>query len=134
MQSSLTVLVEFEQSDYFVCEDVQLLMVCAVITGGNIFSFTLETGTSGTAIGTCRVVVMYPWSYLHVITAGEDYLEVNKVIVGDSLPCVNITIVDDMDRESCENFSVVLSTSDPNVILSLSTSTITIYDNEGLIL
>ena len=52
-------------------------MVCAVITGGNIFSFTLETGTSGTAIGTCRGVVMYPWSYLHIITAGEDYLEVN---------------------------------------------------------
>ena len=74
MQSSLTVLVEFEQSDYF---DVQLLMVCAVITGGNIFSFTLETGTSRTAIGTCRGVVMYPSSYLHIITAGEDYLEVN---------------------------------------------------------
>ena len=60
---------------------------------------------------------------------------VSQVIVGDSFPCVNITIVDDMDRESCENFTVVLSTSDPSVtILSPSTSTVIIYDNEGLLL
>ena len=48
---------------------------------------------------------------------------------------MNITIVDDMDRESCENFTVVLSTSHQSVIiLSPSTSTVIIYDNEGLLL
>ena len=49
---------------------------------------------------------------------------------------MNITIVDDMDVESCdENFTVVLSTSDPSVtLLSLRISTVTIFDNDGLLL
>ena len=57
----LTVQVQLEQAEYNVCEGVGVLTVCAVVTGGSfISSFTLATGTSGTATGTNQVFLMNP--------------------------------------------------------------------------
>ena len=71
---------------------------------------------------------------MNVVVALEDYEDVSVEVVGEQPPCLSITIEDDMERESCdETFTVVLSSSDPNVmIISPNTSTVTIYDNEGL--
>ncbi|CAI8042442.1 hypothetical protein GBAR_LOCUS23568 [Geodia barretti] len=103
-----------ELAEYNVCEGVGSLMVCAAVTGRTVTSsFTLATNP-GTA------------------TAPEDYEDVSLEVVGEQIPCLSITIKDDMERESCdETFTVVLSTSDPSVIIvSPNTSTVTIYDNE----
>ncbi|CAI8042440.1 hypothetical protein GBAR_LOCUS23568, partial [Geodia barretti] len=110
------IIVQMELAEYNVCEGVGSLMVCAAVTGRTVTSsFTLATNP-GTA------------------TAPEDYEDVSLEVVGEQIPCLSITIKDDMERESCdETFTVVLSTSDPSVIIvSPNTSTVTIYDNEGL--
>ncbi|CAI8048180.1 Disintegrin and metalloproteinase domain-containing protein 8, partial [Geodia barretti] len=110
------VIAQMELAEYNVCEGVGSLMVCAAVTGGTVtssFTFTLATNP-GTA------------------TAPEDYEDVSVEVVGEQIPCLSITIEDDMERESSdETFTVVLSTSDPSVIIvSPNTSTVTIYDNE----
>ncbi|CAI8042439.1 hypothetical protein GBAR_LOCUS23568, partial [Geodia barretti] len=108
------IIVQMELAEYNVCEGVGSLMVCAAVTGRTVTSsFTLATNP-GTA------------------TAPEDYEDVSLEVVGEQIPCLSITIKDDMERESCdETFTVVLSTSDPSVIIvSPNTSTVTIYDNE----
>ncbi|CAI8043858.1 hypothetical protein GBAR_LOCUS24343 [Geodia barretti] len=69
---------------------------------------------------------------VNLCLAPEDYEDVSLEVVEEQIPCLSITIEDDMERESCdETFTVVLSTSDPSVIIvSPNTSTVTIYDNE----
>ena len=47
------------------------------------------------------------------------------------MQCVNITIVDDNITERTEDFSVVLSTNDTQVIIDISFAEIFIADNDG---
>ena len=51
---------------------------------------------------------------------------------GDPVPCLNIPIIDDSSMESCETFTISLSSSDSHVILSPAEETVTIYDDEGI--
>ena len=44
---------------------------------------------------------------------------------------VSIPIIDDSVVESDEQFTVVLSSSDPNVLTSVNQATVTIVDNDG---
>ena len=60
-------------------------------------------------------------------------MAVSEVIIGDTSPCLSINILDDMERESCDQtFTVSLTTSNSSVTLFQHTATVTIYDNEGL--
>ena len=43
--------------------------------------------------------------------------------------CVNISIVDDMAFEDDEDFIITLSTSDPNVLISVDEISVTIIDD-----
>ena len=45
--------------------------------------------------------------------------------------CVNVTIMDDNALEGNQTFSVILSTSNPNVMLRTNVTTITIIDNDS---
>lgn len=46
--------------------------------------------------------------------------------------CLDITILDDADAvEGNQTFTVTLTTSDPDVLLSAVVTTITIRDNDG---
>lgn len=72
--------------------------------------------------------------YCH-LPVGEDYQTNSRTVnfeTGDDPPCLNVVIVDDSERESCETFALQLSTSDSHVSLSPATVTATIYDDEGL--
>ena len=65
----------------------------------------------------------------------EDYLPTSEdaTFTTGSPPCLTVTIVDDQQRESCDQtFTLVLTTSDPAVTVSRATATVTIYDDEGL--
>ena len=69
--------------------------------------------------------------------AGSDYTAVStdEVFVPSSdtnaMQCVNITIEDDKALEGDETVIVALTTSDPNVMLKMNVTTITIMDDDG---
>ena len=51
----------------------------------------------------------------------------------DRVQCVNISILDDTEIEVVEYFRVLLSTSDPDVILNTSTARVAIQDTVSLL-
>ena len=69
--------------------------------------------------------------------AGGDYISAISAetftsgSMGGAARCVNISIIDDRALEDNETFTVVLTTSDPDVILGTSRTTVTITDNDG---
>ena len=75
-----------------------------------------------------------PSVYLVSPTASNDYTAVTAQLVFQStvtLQCRSIPITDDTILENDEVFSVQLSTLDQDVILTFSTATVTIEDNDG---
>ena len=69
--------------------------------------------------------------------AGSDYTAVStdEVFVPSSdtnaMQCVSITIEDDEALEGDETFIVILTTSEPIVMLEMNETTIAIMDNDG---
>ena len=51
----------------------------------------------------------------------------------DRVQCVNISILDDAEIEVVEYFRVLLSTSDPDIILNTSTARLAIRDTVSLL-
>ena len=75
---------------------------------------------------------------IHLQTAaGMDYIAPNSTTLtftmesSDQPQCVTLNIVDDNALEYTENFTVSLATFDNSVELLYTTSTITIFDNDG---
>lgn len=71
---------------------------------------------------------------MNLASAGSDYNSAVRFLTSPSggIECLNITIIDDsVALEGNESFMVVLSTSDPYVVLGNSQQVITIIDNEG---
>ena len=63
-----------------------------------------------------------------------DYVPMNQLLTFQSnvLMCANVTITDDSVVEDVEVFQVILSSSDPDVIIGTNgTAAITILDNDG---
>lgn len=50
----------------------------------------------------------------------------------NSTQCVDIEIVDDVIHESSEFFNIILSSSDPNVVIENSMASIVIIDDDGM--
>ena len=68
------------------------------------------------------------------LSAGSDYSSISSTLtLTSSMAMVefSIPIVDDSIVESDEQFTVVLSSSDPNVLTSVNQATVTIVDNDG---
>ncbi|CAI8041912.1 hypothetical protein GBAR_LOCUS23263, partial [Geodia barretti] len=122
--SSSLALTELQNEDveigltlHTICENLPILTACVTVTGESVevASFNFFTISTGSA------------------TAETDYQSNSSsfnFVAGDDPPCLNVEIVDDLERESCETFLLQLSTSDPNVILSPASATATIYDDE----
>lgn len=74
--------------------------------------------------------------FLFCVSAGSDYIS-NSVTAyfntGDELPCLNITILNDTEREPCETFNIGLTTTSPpeDVTVLPAIAVVTIYDDEG---
>ncbi len=49
----------------------------------------------------------------------------------NAVRCVNINILDDDALESNQTFTVMLTTSDPDVNIQTSTTLLTVTDNDG---
>lgn len=49
-----------------------------------------------------------------------------------SLQCVNVTVLMDVAVEDAEVFHINISTSDPSVLVTRASSTVTIVDNTGI--
>jgi hypothetical protein len=83
------------------------------------------------------LVVHDPLLYVPVAAADDDYITISEAVTfsagsqdGD-IECVDIFIVDDGALERNETFTLILTTSDPDVMLGNNVTTITIIDNEG---
>lgn len=66
-------------------------------------------------------------------TATLDYTPITQVLVFNNTlttQCVRIVIIDDFDVEDTETFSIVLSTSDPDILLPSPMGVVTILDND----
>ncbi len=65
--------------------------------------------------------------------AGSDYTNVSieAIFTTGSIRCVDISILDDNALEGDQTFTVILSTSDPNVLLGNDVAIIIIRDNDG---
>ena len=50
----------------------------------------------------------------------------------NSTQCVDIEIVDDVIHESSEFFNIILSSSDPDVVIENSMASIVIIDDDGI--
>ena len=77
--------------------------------------------------------------FIHTATYGRDYdiiglPRVLSFVSGQSLhslSCTNVSIIDDVILEEVENFTVVLSTGFPGVIISERQSIVQIIDNDN---
>ena len=72
--------------------------------------------------------------FIHTATYGRDYDIIGLPVSGQSLhslSCANVSIIDDVILEEVENFTVVLSTGFPGVIISESQSIVQIIDNDN---
>lgn len=66
------------------------------------------------------------------ITAGEDYVAVDEVVVfgpDDTQLCVNVTILEDEAVESVESFSITARTADPDITFLFGVALINIEDD-----
>ncbi len=64
----------------------------------------------------------------------DDYSQTEAQLRFDAITnrsCVSIPIVDDGDLESPENFSVIITTPDADVIINPDTSTLIVGDSDG---
>ena len=71
--------------------------------------------------------------FLFMYTAPLDYISTTQALVFSrtvTTQCVRITIVDDLDLEGTEMFDIVLSTSDPDILLPSPMGVVTILDND----
>ncbi len=69
-----------------------------------------------------------------LITAPDDYTAMTVQLTFDALnnrSCTSIPVIDDPDFEDPENFTVVISTPDPDVTTTPDTSTVVIGDDDG---
>ena len=107
-----------EQPDYTVNEGSGSVMVCAAIVSGTLertLTFSLTTQDDSA-------------------TSPADFSSVSVDLTFDestSRACVDIPIIDDVDVENLENFTVILDGDDSFVDFFPSTSTVTIVDNDG---
>ena len=78
------------------------------------------------------IVVLLP-SVFYTISDSNDYIGVSTVFTfsESSEQCENVMIIDDDIPESCESFSVDVSTDTESAVFSESSRTVTILDNEG---
>ena len=64
----------------------------------------------------------------------DDYQELQGVVVvfnsTVARQCINVTTKDDNVLENSEDFQILLSSTDPNVLIGTSTSLVTITDND----
>lgn len=110
-----------EFPDYTITEGEGPLEVCGVIIEGGVqreVVFTLSN-VDGTA------------------TSPEDYEAFVEELTFDadnSRVCINVTIEDDTLLENPENFTVIINTNDPDATIPDSTSSVTILDNDGVVI
>ena len=82
-------------------------------------------------------VIMCFEFYLSLLAGGSDYnptmFPTSLVESGTDTVCQNITLEDDDIHEDLETFVVALTSNGPSVILQNSEGTVTIEDNEGII-
>ena len=138
------------QSDYASCEGTPVT-VCVDISGevSAAVDFSIATVNTGTATGTHYYTLSLSLSLpLYAVTwtthiasfptVQLDYLPNSQQYsfsTNDAIPCLDVTTLEDSLLESCETFGLALTAgSNPgvNLILSPSTATGTIYDDEGL--
>ncbi len=73
--------------------------------------------------------------YIHIHTAGQDYVNETATITFDPINlepiiCERISLIDDLINEPTETFFVDLSTNDPAIMFENNSATVTIIDND----
>ena len=66
--------------------------------------------------------------------AGFDYTSTTMDVTfvpGSTMATVSVPIIDDIEKEFDEDFTVTVSSTDPNVLIKNDTATVFILDNEG---
>ena len=123
-----------------VSEDDEFAPVCmglsAQTTTQKSFSVTLPTNDgSGKLMHAMYECLLY--SFIFSALASVDYISSSTTVIfpsgstsGDT-KCVNITLIEDDALEGNLSFTVSLTTSDPDVMILISTATIHITDNDG---
>ncbi len=128
----------FESTTY-TTEEGTTVEVCAVIISGMLEREAVVTLTSrdGSAegereLGNAKSKRMISFSSSY--TAGADYTAVNSDLTFSeavSRVCRNVSTEEDDILEGDEEFLLDLTTSDPDVVVSVSEATVTITDDDG---
>ncbi len=72
-----------------------------------------------------------------VAIAGSDYISASSYMTytsgstDNAVRCITVSILEDAALEGNQTFTVMLSTSDPDVMLGISMTTVIITDNLG---
>ncbi len=75
--------------------------------------------------------------FLHPAFASSDYAIISSVLIfisgstDNATRCVDISILEDNALEGNQTFTVVVATSDPDVMFQTSMTSVTITDNDG---
>ena len=113
--------IRLEQPDYTVNEGSGSVMVCAAIVSGTLertLTFSLTTQDDSA-------------------TSPADFTPVSVDLTFDestSRACVDIPIEDDQIVENPEDFRVVVGGDDPDVVFDSPSSTVTIIDNDNVVI
>ena len=112
----------FEKTNYTVYEDDSTLEVCVICQGGRLnrpLDLTIAS-SDGSASA--------PMDYSNL------FLTTNFLESVDHRLCVNVTIVDDLLLEDDESFTLLLTSADRAVSMTLNSTTVTILDNDAVTL
>jgi len=100
-------------------------------------SFVVSLATNdGTGIAVYSIVIIIILYICHTAVSTSDYSRIssNETFTPGSMSnatrCVNLMITDDSVLEGDQIFTVMLTTSDPDVVLGPSVTIITIIDND----
>ena len=122
-----------------VAEERGTVQVCATLTtpvsiGADVTVTLTTSDDTGTMLK--HSTVHSQCAYLAAI-AGSDYVSVSMDVVfpagtsNGGMQCIDVTIIDDIEMEGDETFTVTLTTSSSTVNLVNAVTTITITDNDG---
>ena len=134
------VTVGFELTNYTVLESETATNVCVVSTGEiermfDVMIFTPDTSSGKQSLHSCRLWCSIIMIIISNIPHSLDYSLIPENIIfspGMTGPqCQSISITDDSILENDEVFMVALSTTDQDIILSPSTTSVTIVNDDG---
>ena len=110
-------------------------MVCAELVGQTEREVIAQLNTSTTPGCHPNMVGIHVCVYVGILLAGMDFqpLAIELTFSAlDRILCANITILDDEILENNETFTVQLSSNDPDAIVAVPQSTVTIIDDDGM--